>query len=294
MKNEKLKFSKLESIQMSNFLMKKELISYLDGKNKNIINKKKFLTFISNFIEDLFNIINQQILTCSQVYESNSDSQVHHLINNNKNISYSMILNFYDKITSYFDCLKNKFILSRNLSNDNIINKKTVTSSYSDRYYNLLNFEKKLFKKKYKTHFNSPKNSLLNSNNSYYNTNLNSMILSNTNSSNIDSINNIKDNYIDINKLKKNKDNEEIQILVKSNKIKENKKKKNINNKIILTKQIYKVCNLIPISRKNYTSNEKVRKNSFNKKIKCNRINIKKSKNNLKNINLSNYEENKK
>ena len=68
MKNEKLKFSKLESIQMSNFLMKKELISYLDGKNKNIINKKKFLTFISNFIEDLFNIINQQILTCSQVY----------------------------------------------------------------------------------------------------------------------------------------------------------------------------------------------------------------------------------
>ena len=40
MKNEKLKFSKLESIQMSNFLMKKELISYLDGKNKNIINKK--------------------------------------------------------------------------------------------------------------------------------------------------------------------------------------------------------------------------------------------------------------
>ena len=134
MKNEKLKFSKLESIQMSNFLMKKELISYLDGKNKNIINKKKFLTFISNFIEDLFNIINQQILTCSQVYESNSDSQVHHLINNNKNISFSMILNFYDKITSYFDGLKNKFILSRNLSNDNIINKKTVTSSYSDRY----------------------------------------------------------------------------------------------------------------------------------------------------------------
>ena len=265
MKNEKLKFSKLESIQMSNFLMKKELISYLDGKNKNIINKKKFLTFISNFIEDLFNIINQQILTCSQVYESNSDSQVHHLINNNKNISYSMILNFYDKITSYFDGLKNKFILSRNLSNDNIINKKTVTSSYSDRYYNLLNFEKKLFKKKYKTHFNSPKNSLLNSNNSYYNTNLNSMILSNTNSSNIDSINNIKDNYIDINKLKKNKDNEEIQILVKSNKIKENDGVKNINNKIILTKQIYKVCNLIPISRKNYTSNEKVRKNSFNK-----------------------------
>ena len=240
MKNEKLKFSKLESIQMSNFLMKKELISYLDGKNKNIINKKKFLTFISNFIEDLFNIINQQILTCSQVYESNSDSQVHHLINNNKNISYSMILNFYDKITSYFDGLKNKFILSRNLSNDNIINKKTVTSSYSDRYYNLLNFEKKLFKKKYKTHFNSPKNSLLNSNNSYYNTNLNSMILSNTNSSNIDSINNIKDNYIDINKLKKNKDNEEIQILVKSNKIKENDGVKNINNKIILTKQIYK------------------------------------------------------
>ena len=39
---------------------------------------------------------------------------------------------------------------------------------------------------------------------------------------------------------------------------------------------------------------ELVRKNSFNKKIKCNKINIKKSKNNFKSINISNSVDNKK
>ena len=67
MKNEKMKLSKLESIQMSNFLMKKEISSYLENKNKNHFFLKKFSIFISNFIEDLFNILNQQILTCAQI-----------------------------------------------------------------------------------------------------------------------------------------------------------------------------------------------------------------------------------
>ena len=117
-----MKLNKLESIQMNNFLMKKELTSYLDGKNKNQVYKKKYTIFITNFIEDLFNIINQQILTFSQVYESISESQIQHLLNNNKNISYTMILNFYDKIISYFNNSKNKNI-SRNFSNNNINNK---------------------------------------------------------------------------------------------------------------------------------------------------------------------------
>ena len=57
-----MKLSKLESIQMSNFLMKKELSSYLEEKNQFQFSKKKNNIFITNFIEDLFNIINQQII----------------------------------------------------------------------------------------------------------------------------------------------------------------------------------------------------------------------------------------
>ena len=109
-----MRLNKLESIQMNNFLMKRELTSYLDSKNKEQIYKKKYTIFITNFIEDLFNIINQQILTFSQVYESISEAQIEHLLNNNKNISYTMILNFYEKIISNFNNQKNKS-LSRNL-----------------------------------------------------------------------------------------------------------------------------------------------------------------------------------
>ena len=285
-----MKLNKLESIQMNNFLMKKELTSYLDGKNKNQVYKKKYTIFITNFIEDLFNIINQQILTFSQVYESISESQIQHLLNNNKNISYTMILNFYDKIISYFNNSKNKNI-SRNFSNNNINNKKTT--NFTDRYNNNISeFEKNYFKRKYKTNINSPQNSSLHNNISNFNNSSNILSISSPNNSKNDSAYNIKQDYIDLNKLEKNKEKVEIQILVKSNKNKEFNNIKKVKNKIILNKQVYKVCNSIPISKKNFLSNAPVGKNSFNKKIKNNKINIKKSKNNLKSINISNSEDN--
>jgi hypothetical protein len=115
MMNEKIKLSKLESIQMSNFLMKKELTSYLNDNKSDQSNKKKSTSFIINFIEDIFNIINQQILTSAQIYESTNEKQIDNLINNNKNISFNMIINFYEKIINYAKDVKNKNI-SRNFS----------------------------------------------------------------------------------------------------------------------------------------------------------------------------------
>ena len=280
-----MKLSKLESIQMSNFLMKKELSSSLEEKNQFQFSKKKNNIFITNFIEDLFNIINQQILTCAQIYESLSQSQIEHLINNNKNISYSMILNFYDKIISYLINIKNKPTLSRNLSNNNINNKNAF--NLTSKYNNISEFEKTYFNKKYNTNFNSPKNSFLQNSLNILNNNSNNVVLSSPNSSKNLSV-------IDLNKLEKNKEKDDIQIIIKQKNIKENNKVKNVNNKIVLTKQIYKVYNQIPYSKKYLLGNELVRKNSFNKKIKCNKINIKKSKNNFKSINISNSVDNKK
>lgn len=296
MKNENLKLSKLESMQMSNFLMKKELISYLDFKNKNPINKKKLTSFITNFIEDLFNIINQQILTFSQVQELTSKSQIEQLINNNKNISFTMILNFYDKTISDFNNLMIKNTFSRNISNKYINNKKIT--SLSDRYNNinknLFEIEKNFFEQKYKTNFNSLNNNSKKNNISSYDIKSNIMILSSPNMSKNGSLKDLKLDYIDLNNLEKNKEKEEIQIFIKPKNIHENNKIKNVNNKIILTKQIYKVCNSIPVSKKQFPKNAPERKNSFNKKIKFNKINIKKSKNNLKIVNLSNSDDNKK
>jgi len=292
MKNEKMKLSKLESIQMSNFLMKKEISSYLENKNKNHFFPKKFSIFISNFIEDLFNILNQQILTCAQIYESSSKSQVEHLISNNKNISYTMILNFYDKIISYLINIKNKPTLSRNLSNNNINNKNAF--NLTSKYNNISEFEKTYFNKKYNTNFNSPKNSFLQNSLSNFNSSSNILVLSSPNTSKNVSEKNLKLDFIDLNKLEKNKEKDEIQIFVKQKKNKENNKIKNVNNKIVLTKKIYKVYNPIPASKNNLFGIESMRKNSFNKKIKCNKINIKKSKNNLKNLNFSNSYDNKK
>ena len=291
MKNEKMKLSKLESIQMSNFLMKKEISSYLENKNKNHFFPKKFSIFISNFIEDLFNILNQQILTCAQIYESSSKSQVEHLISNNKNISYTMILNFYDKIISYLTNIKNKPNLSRNFSNNNI-NKKV--QNLTEKYNNINDFERNYFNKKYNTHFNSPKNSFLQNSLSNFNSSSNIFVLSSPNTSKNVSEKNLKLDFIDLNKLEKNKEKDEIQIFVKQKKNKENNKIKNVNNKIVLTKKIYKVYNPIPASKNNLFGIESMRKNSFNKKIKCNKINIKKSKNNFKSINISNSVDNKK
>ena len=297
MKNEKLKLSKLESIQMSNFLMKKQLISYLGDKNKNIINKKQFYIFITGFIEDLFNIINQQILNCAQIYQLNSDSQIDHLISNNKDISFSMILIFYEKIISFFNSTTNKINMSRNFSNNDINNKRILNLTDRDNYNkNLFEFEKKFFEKRYKTNFNSPQNSYQKINMDKYNRNnqSNILILSSQNSSKNLSENNIKIDIIDLNKLKKNSEKEEIQIFVKPKKNKEYYDIEKINNKIYFTKHIYKINNSIPVPKKTIINNIPERKNSYNKKIKNNKINLKKSKNSLNRVNISNSEDDKK
>ena len=297
MKNEKLKLSKLESIQMSNFLMKKQLISYLGDKNKNIINKKQFNIFITGFIEDLFNIINQQILNCAQIYQINSDSQIEHLISNNKDISFSMILIFYEKIISFFNSTTNKINMSRNFSNNDINNKRILNLTDRDNYNkNLFEFEKKFFEKRYKTNFNSPQNSYQKINMDKYNRNnqSNILILSSQNSSKNLSENNIKIDIIDLNKLKKNSEKEEIQIFVKPKKNKEYYDIEKINNKIYFTKHIYKINNSIPVPKKTIINNIPERKNSYNKKIKNNKINLKKSKNSLNRVNISNSEDDKK
>ena len=297
MKNEKLKLSKLESIQMSNFLMKKQLISYLGDKNKNIINKKQFNIFITGFIEDLFNIINQQILNCAQIYQLNSDSQIDHLISNNKDISFSMILIFYEKIISFFNSTTNKINMSRNFSNNDINNKRILNLTDRDNYNkNLFEFEKKFFEKRYKTNFNSPQNSYQKINMDKYNRNnqSNILILSSQNSSKNLSENNIKIDIIDLNKLKKNSEKEETQIFVKPKKNKEYYDIEKINNKIYFTKHIYKINNSIPVPKKTIINNIPERKNSYNKKIKNNKINLKKSKNSLNRVNISNSEDDKK
>jgi len=297
MKNEKLKLSKLESIQMSNFLMKKELISYLGDKNKNLINKKQYSIFITSFIEDLFNIINQQILNCAQIYQLNSDSQIDHLISNNKDISFSMILIFYEKIISFFNSTTNKINMSRNFSNNDINNKRILNLTDRDNYNkNLFEFEKKFFEKRYKTNFNSPQNSYQKINMDKYNRNnqSNILILSSQNSSKNLSENNIKIDIIDLNKLKKNSEKEEIQIFVKPKKNKEYYDIEKINNKIYFTKHIYKINNSIPVPKKTIINNIPERKNSYNKKIKNNKINLKKSKNSLNRVNISNSEDDKK
>ena len=297
MKNEKLKLSKLESIQMSNFLMKKQLLSFLGDKNKNKINKKQFNIFITGFIEDLFNIINQQILNCAQIYQLNSDSQIDHLISNNKDISFSMILIFYEKIISFFNSPTNKINMSRNFSNNDINNKRILNLTDRDNYNkNLFDFEKKFFEKRYKTNFNSPQNSYQKINMDKYNRNnqSNILILSSQNSSKNLSENNIKIDIIDLNKLKKNSEKEEIQIFVKPKKNKEYYDIEKINNKIYFTKHIYKINNSIPVPKKTIINNIPERKNSYNKKIKNNKINLKKSKNSLNRVNISNSEDDKK
>ena len=297
MKNEKLKLSKLESIQMSNFLMKKQLLSFLGDKNKNKINKKQFNIFITGFIEDLFNIINQQILNCAQIYQLNSDSQIDHLISNNKDISFSMILIFYEKIISFFNSPTNKINMSRNFSNNDINNKRILNLTDRDNYNkNLFDFEKKFFEKRYKTNFNSPQNSYQKINMDKYNRNnqSNILILSSQNSSKNLSENNIKIDIIDLNKLKKNSEKEEIQIFVKPKKNKEYYDIEKINNKIYFTKHIYKINNSIPVPKKTIINNIPERKNSYNKKIKNNKINLKKSKNSLNRVNISNSEGDKK
>ena len=111
----------LESIQMSNFIMKKELSSKLikdiELKEQLEKQKQKLKIFINFFIEDLFNIINQQILTYTQIYEALDELKKEDLIINNKTISFNMILNFFNKI---YLILKDK-IKNNNLSRNRIL-----------------------------------------------------------------------------------------------------------------------------------------------------------------------------
>jgi len=86
---ENINFNKLESIQMCNFLMKKEITTKLiedtNLNNQTQKQKQKYKNFINIFIEDLFNIINQQILTYAQIYESIEEEKIENLIINNNN-----------------------------------------------------------------------------------------------------------------------------------------------------------------------------------------------------------------
>ena len=340
MKDEKINFSKLESIQMCNFLMKKEiktkLIEDIDLNNQNQKLKQKYKTLLNFFIEDLFNIINQQILTYNQIYESNEESKMENLILNNKTISFNMIINFFNKI---YSLLKEK-IKNNNLSRNHISNKSSDFKKYSNLIEKNLsgtssndktnfkmtytnNIEENNYKKKYKTNLNtmhnsiqssqknskknSRKNSRKNSSNNIKNIILNKNSYSNKSFLNyktkqINKSNNIKPYYMNLNKLK-DADEKEIEIFIKSQKSKKfeggksttpteiSKKetklsnRNNYNNHIIVIKQIYKGFNSSSAKKyKDYLNKEMNKKNSFNKKIKINKISIENSKIHLKNI----------
>ena len=335
MKGEKNNYNKLESIQMCNFLMKKEIrtkiIEDIDLNNQTSKIKQKYNSLINFFIEDLFNIMNQQILTYTQIYESTEESKMENLIINNKTISFNMIINFFNKIYSLLkEKIKNNSLSRNHVSNrlsdikkySNLLDKNISGVSSNDKsnykitYTN--NIEEKYYKKKYKSNVNSKYNSIRSSqknskktsrNNS--NKNIKNIIL-NSNSYSSKSFlnkkkqtnktNNIKPYYINLNKLKDN-DSKEIDVFIKSQKTKkfegesatpskisknENNKysnRNNYNNHIIVIKQIYKGCNSSSAKKyKDYLKNEMKKKNSFNKKIKTNKISIENSKMHLKNI----------
>ena len=336
MKDEKINFSKLESIQMCNFLMKKEiktkLIEDIDLNNQNQKLKQKYKTLLNFFIEDLFNIINQQILTYNQIYESNKESKMENLILNNKTISFNMIINFFNKI---YSLLKEK-IKNNNLSRNHISNKSSDFKKYSNLIEKNLsgtssndktnfkmtytnNIEENYYKKKYKTNLNtmhnsiqssqknSKKNSRKNSSNNIKNIILNKNSYNNKSFLNykikqINKSNNIKPYYINLNKLK-DADEKEIEIFIKTQKSKKfeggksttpteiSKKetklsnRNNYNNHIIVIKQIYKGFNSSSAKKyKDYLNKEMNKKNSFNKKIKINKISKENSKIHIKNI----------
>lgn len=334
MKDEKNNYNKLESIQMCNFLMKKEIrtkiIEDIDLNNQTSKIKQKYNSLINFFIEDLFNIMNQQILTYTQIFESTEESKMENLIINNKTISFNMIINFFNKIYSLLkEKIKNNSLSRNHVSNklsgikkyNNLLDKNISGVSSNDKsnykitYNN--NIEENYYKKKYKSNVNSKcnsiqnsqknskKNSRNNSNNNLKNIILNSNSYSSKNFLNqkkqTNKTNNIKPYYINLNKLKDN-DSKEIDIFIKSQKTKKfegesttpskilkNESNKysyrnNYNNHIIVIKQIYKGCNSSSAKKyKDYLKNEK-KKNSFNKKIKTNKISIENSKMHLKNI----------
>ena len=328
MEEEKMNFNILESIQMCNFIMKKELSSKLIEEidlNKHLKKQKQRLkTFVNFFIEDLFNIINQQLLTYTQIYESLDESKIEDLIINNKALSFNMILNFFNKIfTILKDKIKSNYLSRNHISEkkyNNLLDKNISVASSNDKSKKLNNSNNLgdfYVKQKYRTNISSLYNSIQNSQknsrkNSY--SNINNLIINRNNSyssKNIlnyktNKVNNIKPFYINLDNLKES-DGKNIEIYIKSkktnileygaytggrkspnNKPKNVKKefngKNNYNNHIIFIKQIYKGCNSSSAKRyKDYLKNEQ-KKNSFNQKIKINKISIENSKIHLKNI----------
>ena len=342
MKEEKTNLKKLELIQMKNVSMKNELISRLieemQESNSSKIQKEKYIKFVNSFIEDLFTIINQQILLCALIYETSVDSKIENIINNSKSVSFNLILNFFNKIIlSFEERLKSISINnSRNYSSsklsgikkvNNLIDKSTIGGASPNDKIILKdidiksNFEKTYFKKlSYKTNLNGDNNSNKNSRKSSKG-NIKYLIINNNSYSNcVKNISNKKNSYtnikskklnlnsfrIDLDKLKVN-DGKEIKIHIKSNikkrldtgiagvfdksdflyaSKKENKlyNGNNYNNHIIFIKQDHKGCYSYSIKKyKDYLKNERHKKNSFNKKIQKNKMNIENSKINLKN-----------
>ena len=343
MKEEKTNLTKLDLIQMKNVTMKNELITRLieeiEESNSSKNQKEKYTKFINSFIEDLFTIINQQILICALIYETSLESKIENIINNSKSISFNLILNFFNKILfSLKERLKSNSINnSRDYSSSklpgikkisNLIDKSTIGGASSNEKIILKdidiknNFEKTYFKKlSYKTNlngdYNSNKNSrknskgnikylIINSNNSYSN-NIKNISNKKNSYTNIKSQKlNINSFRINLDKLKDN-DGKEIKIHIKSNTKRRfdtgiggvfdrsdflhvSKKEKklyngnNYNNHIIFIKQKHKGCYSYSIKKyKDYIKNERHKKNSFNKKIQKNKMNIENSKINLKN-----------
>lgn len=256
MKQEKIDFNKLETIQMRNFLMKKELtlklIEDIDLNHKTRKYKQKYKFLINFFIEDLFNIMNQQILTYTQIYESTDESKIENLIFNNKNISFNMILNFFNKIYSFLkekiksnnvsrnhishklsEIKKCSYLIDKNISGVSSNDKTNFKECELKRANNSNILEEKYFRKKYKTNLNSVQNSIQNSkkksrkNSSGY---IKNILLNNNNNSyssqNLfkhknNKSNNIKPYYVNLNKLN-DSEGKDIEVFIKSNKTKKN------------------------------------------------------------------------
>ena len=253
MKEEKTNLTKLELIQMKNVSMKNELISRLiediEESNSSKNQKEKYTKFVNSFIEDLFTIINQQILICALIYETSLESKIENIINNSKSISFNLILNFFNKILfSLKERLKSNSInYSRNYSSSklpgikkisNLIDKSAIGGASSNEKIILKdidiknNFENTYFKSlSYKTNLNGDYNSNKNSRKSSKG-NIKYLIINNNNnySNNIKNISNKKNSYtniksqklninsfrINLDKLKDN-DGKEIKIHIKSN-----------------------------------------------------------------------------
>ena len=343
MKEEKTNLEKLKLIQMKNVSMKNELISRLIEEiqegNSSKNQKEKYKKFVNSFIEDLFTIINQQILICALIYETSVESKIENIINNSKSISFNLILNFFNKIifrlkerlkSNSINCSKN-FSLSKFAGIkkvNNLIDKSPKDRDRASSKDKIIlrdndiknTFEKTYFKNlSYKTNLNSDYNSSKNSRTSSKGNNKYLMI-NNNKSCSVKNISNKKNSYtniktknlnlnsfqINLDKLKDN-DGKEIKIHIKSNikrrfdtgimgvfdrsdflhvSKKGNKlyNGNNYNNHIIFIKQEHKGCYSYSIKKyKDYLKNERNKKNSFNKKIQRNKMNIENSKINLKN-----------